>query len=311
MSVYTPLTAAQLDQLLQGYGYRLHHFQAASHGIENSTFLIEAQDQASQLTGLVLTVFEHLQHAQLSPYLALLAHLDRQQLPVPAPLHDQHGQALIRVAGKPAVLMPRLPGQHDFSVDNDRCHRVGQLLARLHQASDPTLPALPNERQRLRRLAEQLPRLPSDQQAGARALLAAWQARPVGHTLIHGDLFRDNLLWQGGRISALLDFYNACLDDPEYDLAVTLNDWCVDGQGRSVAEREQALLAGYREQGGEYQPALLAQALAVAALRFWLSRLAGPVAEESEGQGSKDPEEFARIYRHRTQALNCPPGSDD
>ena len=77
----------------------------------------------------------------------------------------------------------------------------------------------------------------------------------------------------------------------------------MDRNGKPVAEREQALLESYREFGGQVDDSLLLEALAVAALRFWLSRLAGPVSDHSEGQGSKDPEEFARIYRQRLKAL--------
>jgi homoserine kinase type II len=303
MSVYTPLSHNQLATVLDGYGYRLLAFRAASHGIENSTFLIEAEDSHQQPAPLVLTVFETLDHNALTPYLALLRHLAKQALPVPAPLQNHDGHDQITVAGKPAVLMPRLPGEHDFAVDLDRCRQVGALLARLHQCDTRALQALPDERQRLERLATHLHQLPDEHREGATALLSDWQARPTGTTLIHGDLFRDNLLWQQGRISALLDFYNACLDYPEYDLAVTLNDWCVDSNGKPVAEREQALLESYREFGGQVDDSLLLEALAVAALRFWLSRLAGPVSAQSEGQGSKDPEEFARIFQWRIAAL--------
>lgn len=303
MSVYTPLSHNQLALVLDGYGYRLLNFRAASHGIENSTFLIEAEDRHQQPAPLVLTVFETLDHDALAPYLTLLAHLAGQALPVPAPLQDNDGYDQITVAGKPAVLMPRLPGEHDFAVDLDRCRQVGALLARLHRCDTETLQPLPDERQRLDNLASHLNQLPDNHREGARALLSDWQARPRGTTLIHGDLFRDNLLWQQGRISALLDFYNACLDYPEYDLAVTLNDWCVDRHGKPVAAREQALLEGYRQHGDQVDDSLLLEALAVAALRFWLSRLAGPVSEHSEGQGSKDPEEFARIFQWRIEAL--------
>lgn len=303
MSVYTPLSHNQLATVLDGYGYRLLAFRAASHGIENSTFLIEAEDGHQQPAPLVLTVFETLDHNALTPYLALLGHLAKQALPVPAPLQNHDGHDQITVADKPAVLMPRLPGEHDFAVDLDRCRQVGALLARLHQCDTAPLQTLPDERQRLERLATHLHQLPDEHREGATALLSDWQARPTGTTLIHGDLFRDNLLWQQGRISALLDFYNACLDYPEYDLAVTLNDWCVDSNGKPVAEREQALLESYREFGGQVDDSLLLEALAVAALRFWLSRLAGPVSAQSEGKGSKDPEEFARIFQWRIAAL--------
>ncbi|MZR63198.1 homoserine kinase [Alcanivorax sp. DP30] len=304
MSVYTPLDAPQMTRILAPFGYSLVHYHGASHGIENSTFLIEAKDRQGTPADLVLTVFETLDSNAVRPYLHLLAELARDsQLPVPGPLADDQGHWQITVADKPAVLMPRLPGDHDFAVDEARCGQVGALLARLHQCDPGSLLPLPDERQRLATLSKHLSHLPANQQAPARALLDAWQASPTGRTLIHGDLFRDNLLWQDGHISALLDFYNACLDDPEYDLAVTLNDWCVEPCGKPAPEREQALLSTYQRHGGLFDPGRLKLALAVAALRFWLSRLAGPVANHSEGQGSKDPDEFARIYRWRMKAL--------
>ena len=177
------------------------------------------------------------------------------------------------------------------------------MLARLHASDTSSLQSLPSERERLRDFSGHLRRLPEAERDTAAALLHDWLAQPAGSTLIHGDLFRDNLLWEDGQISALLDFYNACLDHPEYDLAVALNDWCVDAHGQIEPEREQALLSAYREQGRNVDHSRLCEALAVAALRFWLSRLAGPVSDHSEGQGSKDPEEFARIYRQRLKAL--------
>ena len=84
---------------------------------------------------------------------------------------------------------------------------------------------------------------------------------------------------------------------------MALNDWAVAPDGRPVPRRQGALLGGYRDGGGEWDESVLALALAVAALRFWLSRLAGPVSGESEGQGSKDPAEFARIFGYRFNAL--------
>ncbi len=303
MSVYTPLSPTQLAEVLTPFGFQLRDYHAASHGIENSTFLIKAQDRHGQPSPLVLTVFESLDPTALAPYLTLLEQLAEQHLPVPAPLPDADGNDQITVAGKPAVLMPRLPGQHDFAVDADRCRQVGTLMARLHASDTASLHPLPSERERLRGFTDHLDKLPTPERDTAAALLHDWLAQPAGATLIHGDLFRDNLLWEGGKISALLDFYNACLDHPEYDLAVALNDWCVDPQGQIVPERELALLSAYRDHGRTVDDSRLCEALAVAALRFWLSRLAGPVSDDSEGQGSKDPEEFARIYRQRLKAL--------
>lgn len=63
--------------------------------------------------------------------------------------------------------------------------------------------------------------------------------------IIHGDLFRDNVLWDGDRISAILDFEQASGGSLAYDLAVCINDWCWSGAPR--LDLAVALVAGYEQ----------------------------------------------------------------
>lgn len=249
----------------------------------------------------MLTLFEATPADLLPWFCQLLDNLATAGLPVPAPL-AVNGERTLTVADKPALLVPWLPGEHPVMPDAQQCRAIGQALGTLHNTPFNTPHPQQQDATGLPALAPGITALPRLHQR-ATDLWQRWQQLSLPQTLIHGDLFRDNLLWQDGNISALLDFYNACLDDPEYDLAVTLNDWCVDADGQPAFEREEALLGAYQANGGRYDEGRLQQALAVAALRFWLSRLGGPVASHSEGQGSKDPEEFARIYRWRMKGL--------
>ncbi len=304
MSVYTRLDDGELRSLLAEYDLRLDAAEAAPHGIENSTWLIRAQDAQNCPRPVVLTVFERFTDEALWPYLTLLTTLAEDGLPVPAPLADRAGRLLQRVAGKPAVLVPRLPGRHCFKPETEHCRQVGALLADLHRQPSEPARNLPDERERLADLSEHLCRLSDSDQRHAGRLLRHWRKVAPGDTVIHGDLFRDNALFDDqGRLTGVLDFYNACLERPEYDLAVALNDWAVSPEGRPVPRREAALMAGYRDAGGVWEAAVLDLALAVAALRFWLSRLMGPVSGDAVGQGSKDPAEFARIFGYRFDAL--------
>lgn len=304
MSVYTQVETEVLAALLARFELTLEQAEAARHGIENSTFLIRARSPAGALRPVVLTVFEQFDGDTLLPYLDLLATLAAANLPVPAALTDQYGQRLLELAGKPTVLVPWLPGRHCFEPGPEHCRQIGALLAGLHQQPPTAGRTLPGERQRLAELAHHLCRLNDTDVIHAHQLLDQWARVAPGETLIHGDLFRDNALFdERGQLTGVLDFYNACLERPEYDLAVALNDWAVAVDGRPVPRREAALMAGYRDAGGHWDDQVLALALAVAALRFWLSRLVGPVSEESEGEGSKDPAEFARIFGYRFSAL--------
>lgn len=304
MSVYTQVDHERLTDLLRRYGFTLDHAEAAPLGIENSTFLLQAHDDRGVEKPLVLTIFEQFDEEALLPYLGLLNELAAADLPVPAALTDLREQQLQQIEGKPTVLMPRLPGQHCFSPDVCHCRQIGALLAWLHRQPPELADDLISERERLDDFCTYLGRLTGDDYHHASQVLDEWNDVPPGDTLIHSDLFRDNALFDDNdKLTGVLDFYNACLDCPEYDLAVALNDWAVAADGRPVPKREASLLAGYRDAGGQWNESLLPLALATAALRFWLSRLAGPVSEHAAGLGSKDPAEFARIFGYRYSAL--------
>lgn len=293
MSVFTHLTHTEISALLAPLGYRLVSMQPASAGIENSNYLLRCEGPDRQPLGRVLTILETIPEADVPWFVSLMQILAQQGLPVPAP---QHG--LLHVHGKPALLAPWLPGHHVDQPTPDQCRQVGALLARLHGCPPPSSPPPHDERQVLAHLQTRLSLLPEDWHEPARQTLARWRDSKGPRTLVHADLFRDNVLFFEGKVSGVLDLYHACLELPVYDLAVALNDWCTDAAGEPDPTREAALLEGYGDPGTS-QRALLPLALAVAALRFWLSR--AEVAADSEQR--KDPMEFARIFARRWQAL--------
>ena len=98
-------------------------------------------------------------------------------------------------------------------------------------------------------------------------------ALPQG--IIHGDLFRDNVLWDDEGQAGVIDFYFACDDTLLFDVAITVNDWCVGPDAIPDPVRVGALLAGYDSR----RPFTPAERLGWpvmlrrAALRTWLGRL--------------------------------------
>ena len=325
MAVFTDVSLAEARRLLAGLDAgELTDLQGIGAGIENTNYFATTV-KAGLTQQWVLTVFERLSAEQLPFYLRLMQHLAQRGLPVPEPRADAHGRLVHQLAGKPAALVNRLPGHHQLAPDLHHCGQLGHLLARMHTA----VADFPLQQPNLRGLAwwqatapQVLPFLNTDQQALLReelsfqqqlAASAAHGALPRG--AVHADLFCDNVLFDGlpghEKLTGAFDFYFAGTDSFAYDLAVCLNDWCLDAaDGRLDEARAEALLAGYQQerplQGTERR--LLPALLRAAALRFWLSRLADwHLPRAAALLQPKDPGHFERVLRARVDTPWHPP----
>lgn len=281
MSVFTPITRAELTAFLAGYDVgTLQNFHGISEGIENSNFFVDTSRDGS-LQQYVLTVFERLDYDDLPYFLGLMAHLNQAGVPTAAPIADRDGALIRPLCGKPTALVQRIDGLGVGEASAPQCQAIGGALAALHQAGASFAHTRAPDRglDWCQQTAEDvLPKLDATDAALLRDELT-WQnsvdrsALPTG--VIHADLFRDNALFVGERLVGLIDFYYACNDRLLYDLAVAANDWCwTPGIGPEQAKLE-ALLGAYTAQRPLSDAEHLAwpAELRASALRFWLSRL--------------------------------------
>jgi len=317
MAVYTNVSFAQAAALLHtlnlGDLIELHGIQG---GIENTNYFVTSERDGQTLEH-VLTVFERLTFEQLPYYLHLMKHLASSGVPVPDPVPNAQGEILLRVQGKPAAVVNKLAGRSDLAPSLAHCQAVGATLARMHLAGRDFAITQPN----LRGLAwwnetapVVLPFLTPEQAQLLRAELAYQNhvaaspphaALPCG--AIHADLFRDNVLFDGEVLSGFFDFYFAGHDSFLFDIAVCLNDWCVQHShdatdGSHDAARAQALLSAYQAVRplSAAERGLLGAMLRAGALRFWVSRLWDlHLPREASLLQAHDPTHFERVLRNR------------
>lgn len=320
MSVFTALTRSEIEQHLNLYSLgQLVDFSGIASGVENSNYFLTLQQENGPQKCYVLTLFERLSAAELPFFVQLTSYLHHQQRPVPCALANKQGTQICFLAGKPAVIVPKIDGKHCTQPSVFACAQVGAELARIHVSCESFQPQPNNSRDLswLQQSAQLLQGALNDEEhrllSTALAELEQFYlhkpALPRG--IIHGDLFRDNVLFDQQRITAIIDFYNACQDDWLYDVAITVNDWCVEANGTLDPLRTRSLLAHYHKirpftaQEEQSWPVLLL----MAACRFWVSRLIDwqrNVLLQPEHSGHpitiKDPLEFQRIVQmHLTQ----------
>jgi homoserine kinase type II len=304
MSVFTRVTADELSSWLKRYAIgTLLDLQGIAAGIENTNYFVTTSQGR-----FVLTLFERLGAEELPFYLNLMAHLARRGIPCPAPVADQSNSYLGKLSGKPATLVTCLPGVPVGSPQPRHCEQVGAILADTHLAGRGYSGRLGNPRGP-RWWREAAREVSSFLDADRRELLDSELEFQMRHRAldlprgpIHADLFRDNVLFEGDRIGGVIDFYFAGIDALLFDVAVTVNDWCVDPAGEIDRERAAALLAAYRRVR-EFAPAeqeAWPVMLRAAALRFWLSRLYDfYLPRAGELTHAHDPEHFRRVLEAR------------
>ena len=256
MAVYTHLGAEELAHLIAQYDVGdLVSAKGIAEGVSNSNWLVDTTGVDGRGARFILTLYERrIQTADLPYFLDLLDHLSAKECPVPRTMHDRSGASFRMVEDKAAALIEFLPGVSPTRPTAEQARSVGAVLAQMHLAArdfprnranamDFAATAAILDACGAERLATIHPQLPAmlDHAHAAAALDLA--ALPVSQT--HTDLFPDNVLMLGDRVTGLIDFYFACTGPMALDLAVTHAAWCFDGANRFQPELGSALIAGY------------------------------------------------------------------
>ena len=322
MAVYTTLEWNDINTLIQACGIGdLVHCEGIAAGMENRNYFVttsshhlgsELEDRQGQY---VLTLFEELPESQLPFHIKLLQQLQQEGIPIAAPINDYNGQALQHIKGLPAVLCPRLSGEHPQHPTIKQCQIIGSTLADIHNAlqdfeAESEYSGIRDNawlEKSLEKASEFLS--PSENQL-ARDVFQhyshAIDNNEFSQSIIHGDLFQDNSLFQGNDLIGIIDFFNAGRGFCLYDLAIVVNDWCLNKMGQVNHEHYHQLVSAYKQKRNftAAEKRCWPVFLQICALRFWISRLLNQkqrLNEQHELTTHKDPLQYKRILlNHRS-----------
>ena len=304
-------------------------------GITNTNYFVNTIQNR-----YVLTIFEKNNLEELPYFVDLMTHLSAHGVPCATPIVDKNGVALHLLKGKPALMVSCLNGQDIATPSLDQVKQVAKTLANMHVAgqsfnkpsvnqrgqqwfTDTTqkvLPLITNAvdakllMDEMVMMHNQDNEVMQDESASHDFALLQNCALPMG--VVHGDLFRDNVLFDGDQLGGFIDFYYACHDVLIYDVAIAVNEWCLHHNGSDLGNIDQtkvdAFLVTYQElrpftaEELECWPIMLRRA----ALRFWLSRLHDfYFPQEGFLTHIKDPNHFKKLLQQHIAADDAKKGN--
>jgi homoserine kinase type II len=306
MAVYTDVAADELADFLSGYDLGgLLSYKGIAEGVENSNFLLHTSRGY-----YFLTLYEkRVAKGDLPFFLTLMGHLASRGIHCPQPVAGRNGETLRTLAGRPAAIIDFLEGVWPRKPNAAHCAAIGEALAKLHLAGadfamsrDNALsvanwrPLFESAKSRANTVQDDLCNFLDSELS---YLAAHWpQALPRG--IIHADLFPDNALFLGDKLSGLIDFYFACNDLLAYDVAICLNAWCFESDHSFNVTKARAFLGAYqkvRPLSREERDAFPVLARG-AAIRFLLTRLVDWLnVPPGALVRPKDPLEYVRKLR--------------
>ena len=295
MAVFTPIELGDIsDWIARDFNIgQASSLRGIHGGIENSNFFLDTNLDGKKQE-FVLTIFERLTAEQLPYYLELMSHLADKGIPVPKPIANRDGAILFSLQSKPAAIVSKLPGLSRLEPKTNHCALVGEMLAKMHLAGADFPGAQINLRsltwwkeavpQVIAHLNEYQKNLLTTELVAQELFFASNQYAALPQGASHCDLFRDNVLFNPqesqdsskDRLGGFFDFYFAGTDKWLFDLAVTVNDWCLASNKKDLdPARLSALMEAYQSVRPltEAEKISWSMMLRAAALRFWISRL--------------------------------------
>ena len=307
MSVYTRLTKEELEQLLNDYNIGDPiDIEGINEGITNSNFYLQTTKSK-----YILTVFED-KSLNLEYSIHLMELLSNQKIPCPMPIKSKANETIKILRNKPVAIFSLLQGRTISKIDPSlkMCEQIGEMIAKIQLCSDKMNDVYLGSRhltwfeETYKKLQDKLSNEENEMIENEIKNHIKNQLNVLPSGIIHSDLFRDNALFIEDKLTGVIDFYYACQGYFLYDLAIIVNDWCLNSDKTINIEKQKKIVQAYNKfrKITQVEKDFWPKALRHAALRFWLSRLHDKYfPTDGELTHILDPNEFKSIFIDRVE----------
>ena len=255
MAVFTKLSENDFESILKNYAIgKFAGAEGIAEGVENTNYKLQTSSG-----NYIFTVYEKRVKAEDLPFfMNLQKKLNEAGFPCPMPLKNNSGEIISKFGDKNFTIVTFLKGKWPKTIGNNEVEQAGRSLAEFHKTS---LNFSRNELYRPNAMSknfwvETYSKVKTQAEEHFRDLKSAaekgfkkvesWPDKiPSG--VIHADYFPDNVLFDEGKVSGVIDFYMACNDLLAYDLAIALNSWCFEKDHAFNITKAKIMLKAYNE----------------------------------------------------------------
>ena len=304
MSVYTNLSNKDVSSLLATYNIgTLKSFRGISDGITNTNYFLNTTRGK-----YIITIFEDITEAKVKKYLKLMNFFSSNSLCCPEIMLTKSKQILSIVKSKPCSIMEKLSGQTVRETNASLCESIGSIIGNFHNTGSNYKNKISNSRN-IKWVESNIKKIRNHVSKKQLYILeySSTIFREIFETslpngIIHSDLFRDNVLARNGHVTGIIDYYYSFNGPFIYELAVIINDWCINKDGSINLKKYKSFLNSYNivRNLTSIEKRYINKAMIAAGLRFYLSRLVDMIFPKvGEITHIKDPSTFEKIIKKR------------
>ncbi len=307
MAVFTKLNQVEIEKFLELYNIgKLENYYEIIEGIENTNYKIICEGKP-----YILTIFEkRVNEDDLPFFIDLKLYLNKNNFKCPKPITNKENKIINSIKNKKAVIVSFIKGKQILNPNENDCYEVGNIIGKLHSISKNFNKRRDNNLN-VSELNKILNKCLSIKNESFDAIYNKLKNEikifenylpenlPAG--VIHADLFKDNIFFNEGKISGVIDFYFSCYHYYIYDISIVVNDWCFENNGKKFNNKFfKSIIEGYklsRDLKSE-ELASFNLILRLAAVRILITRLHDFIFHPNDAVViKKDPFEYLNILQ--------------
>jgi len=301
MAVYTKITEQDIGYLFQEYD-GIEQVNGIAEGVENTNYLVVTNNQKK----FIFTIFEkRTKETDLPFFHKAMNEFSQNGITCPTPIIINKND-IFKIKEKPCAIYSFIEGRKITTLNTKAIISLSKNISAIHNIGSQS--NLFRENNMLlnswKFIINKFKNYDGENKkefAHINNLIISLEnqfPKNLKKSLIHGDLFKDNIFFKNNEVSGFIDFFFTCTDTIVYDLATLINAWFFnyekfdENNFKTFFNQYFDSIAWTNEEKENFNFYLKASAI-----RFFLTRIHDRYFNNEGEVNHKDPQEFFEILQ--------------